>query len=273
MRRPLLLLLVALLLGASATAVHHKLARRRASFPDNVDVLYVPPPGYLRPMALGYRESLADLLWVRALLFSGRHLGSGKAGAVVRYTEAIVGLSPRFKRAYRWGGVTAIYGGEAQISRTMVDDALTIYRQGLDEFPEDHALLYATAMLLIYQLNSTPGYSAAERDAATAEGAELLRRAAAFGADPLVRQYAATLVTQHASDQLARQFLTSQLAQTSDEDYRRLLRKKLTELGGARSVKEVEAIRAAFIAHHQRVAPYTPDGVFALILDAKARPN
>jgi hypothetical protein len=64
-------------------------------------------------------------------------------------------------------------------------------------------------MLLLHQVPSTPGYTDEERQQARAEGADLIRRAAAFGADPLVRQYAATLITDHATEQLARQFLES----------------------------------------------------------------
>src|SRR5262245_27210880 len=100
-------LVYALALVATATLAlfaHDRLRFRRDRFPEDVDVLYVPPPGYLQPMSLGYREALADLIWVQALVFTGEHMGEDDLQSVTRYAEAITGLSPRFEQAYVWGG-------------------------------------------------------------------------------------------------------------------------------------------------------------------------
>lgn len=238
--------------------------------PDDADVLYVPEATHLRPMSLGYREALADLLWVRALVFSGASIGNTSVPAVHRYANAIAGLAPRFPRVYHWGGVTAIYGGSTRVAREGVDISIEIYRAGLVEFPEDHKLLYGLGMLLTHQVSSTPGYSDEERATAKAEGIRLIRRAAAFGADPLVRQYAATLVSDHAESALARQFLEAELAQAEDADYRRMLRKKLRDIGAGASVETVEGIREAFAAEQGAQADYLPDTVFTLVRDAAA---
>jgi hypothetical protein len=245
--------------------VHDRVVERREAFPEDADVLYVPPPGYLQAMSLGYREALADLLWIQAVIFAGAHIGEGELPAITRYVDAITGLSPRFHRVYTWGGVTAIYGGSALITRPMVDQAIDMYRRGLAQYPESHALLYPLGMLLTNQVGSTPGYTDEEKAAMRAEGIELIRRAAAFGADPLVRQYAATLVADNATSRLAVQFLQSQLAQTEDEDYRRMLRKKLSEHGAEASAAQVQAIGDAFAREHFEQAPYVPDGVWAII--------
>ncbi len=260
----------ALATGAAATLVREPVVAQRARMPDDADVLYVPEATHLRPMSLGYREALADLLWVRALVFSGASIGNTDVAAVQRYANAIAGLAPRFPRVYQWGGVTAIYGGAAHVSREGVDIAIEIYRAGLVQFPEDHKLLYGLGMLLSHQVPSTPGFSDEERAAAKTEGARLIRRAAAFGADPLVRQYAATLVSEHAESALARQFLEAELAQAQDADYRRMLRKKLRGMGAGASVETVERIREEFSATHAAQAQYLPDTVFTLVRDAGA---
>ncbi len=257
--------------GWAAVSVRGELARVRSDMPDDVDVLYVPQAQYLRPMSLGYREALADLLWVRALVFGGASIGNVEVSAVRRYAFAIAGLSPRFRRVYHWGGVTAVYGG-AKVNRAMVETSVEIYRAGLEQFPESHTLLYGLGMLLTHQVGSTPGYSEAERAAAKEEGTALIRRAAAFGADPLVRQYAATLIAENAEAALARQFLESELAQAEDADYRRMLRKKLGDIGAGASVTAVERVREAFAAKHQASAPYVPDSVFTVIEDTAAAP-
>ena len=262
----------ALATGAAATQVREPVAAQRSTMPDDADVLYVPEARALRPMSLGYREALADLLWVRALVFSGVSLGNTNVAAVQRYADAVAGLAPRFSRVYHWGGVTAIYGGSAHVAREGVDISIAIYRAGLVQFPEDHKLLYGLGMLLTHQVSSTPGYSEDERATAKAEGVRLIRRAAAFGADPLVRQYAATLVSDNAESALARQFLEAELAQAEDSDYRRMLRKKLRDIGAGTSVETVERIREEFSAEQATQAEYLPDTVFTLVRDAAAAP-
>lgn len=261
-----MLLGVLLATGAAAVTVHEMVVKQREAFAADVDVSYVPPPEHLRLMSLGYREALADLVWVRALIFSGERIGETDVDAVSRYVDAITGLSPRLHRAYLWGGITVVYGGTGgAIGRPQVDTAIEIYRRGLQQFPESHQLLYPFGMLLTHQVASTPGYTEAEKQAAREEGIEMIRKAAAFGADPLVRKYAATLVSDHATEQLAIQFLEAQLAQTEDEGYRRLLRRKLSQLGADATFEAVERTRTEFTREHLERAPYVPDTVWAVI--------
>ena len=257
-------------LGLLAHLAHGRVLAQQQDLPAELDVLYVPPPGQLVPMACGFREALADLIWIRALIYTGETLGHSELAATFRYVDAITGLAPRFRRPYVWGGITAVYSGQAVIDRETVDHALDIYRRGLAEFPESHELLYPMGMLLLTQVPSTRGYSAAEIEAARAEGIELIRRAAAFGADPLVRQYAATLVSEHGERALAIQFLERQLAQAQDEDFRRLLRNKLSQLGGTASIERVTAVRESFVREHQARAPYVPEALWAVLRDDAA---
>ncbi len=260
-----LLLAIAVIMGLGAGWMHGRVIERRAAFPKDLDVLYVPPPHHLERMSLGYREALADLVWIRGLIFAGERLEEGDLEATTRYTEAVTGLSPRFHRAYLWGGITNVYGGSKHITREMVDRAIALYRRGLEQFPESHQLLYPFGMLLMHQVGSTPGYTEAEKKALAAEGIEHIRKAAAFGADPLVRQYAATLVSDHAGEQLAIQFLESQLAQAEHEDYRRMLKHKLAALGGDHDVANIERIRREFTEELARNFAYLPDALYAVV--------
>ena len=262
--------IAALVVAVAATAshvAHERVLARQQAAPPELDVLYVPPAAQLVPMAVGYREALADLIWVRALIYSGENLGRSQVDATFRYVDAITGLAPRFRRPYVWGGITAVYSGQSEIDRAMVDGAIAIYRRGLAQFPESHELLYPLGMLLLTQVPSTPGYDANERAALRAEGIECIRRAAAFGADPLVRQYAASLVSEHGERDLAVAFLERQLALAEDEDHRRMLRSKLSQLGGAQAAERVLAVRRAFVQEHRERAPYLDDGLWAVVRD------
>jgi hypothetical protein len=128
--------------------------------------------------------------------------------------------------------------------------------------------------MLTHQVGSVPGYTEQEREAFADEGVEYIRRAASFGADPLVRQYAATLVSERGEGPLAIQFLQSQLAGAEDEDYRRMLRHRLARLGGEASIErieQIERVRNEFMAERARQAPYVPDSIYAVIRDDRAR--
>lgn len=265
-------MLAVALLGLGTAAVHDDLRAQRAAFPADADVLYLPAPSHLERMSFGYREALADLVWCRAVVFAGDTVGGQNFEWISKYLEAILRLAPRFRRPYDWAGVTFVYTGQEQITRDMIDRAIAMYRRGLERFPEDHELLFALGMLLYRDVQSVPGYDADERHAAKAEGAEQLRKAAAFGAPPLVRQLAATIVDEFASDQLAIGFLETQLAHASDPKYRRLLRKKLADLAGKDVAQELETARAQFLAHRDAELPYVSERLYALLASTDTAP-
>jgi hypothetical protein len=264
MRRVVVLLSILGLAGLTGL-VHRSVDERRAALPPADELAVLPTPRTLEHMSLGYREALADLLWVRALVLAGERLGHTDAVVVERHVEAIATLAPRFHRPYLWGGITVVYGGEGRIDRELVDRAARIYRAGLQRFPESHELLYALGMLLTHQVGSTPGYTEDEKRALEAEGVDLVRKAAAHGADPLVRRYAASIISEHATQELAIQFLESQLGQAEDEEHRRLLRRKLGTLGAREAVERIDRTREAFMAELRRTAPYVPDSLYAVI--------
>jgi hypothetical protein len=263
MRPTLRLAAVATLAGLTLVA-HDAVRARRAGFPRDVDVLYLPPPHHLRVMSLGYREALADLIWVRAVVFAGDVQGGRNWAWILEYLEAIFELAPRFRRPYVWGGVAFVYTGE-RIDRSMIDRAISLYRTGLRHHPEDHELLFALGMLLARDVQTIDGYGAEERRAAAVEGAELIRTAAAFGAPPLVRQYAASVVDDFASEQLALQFLETQLVTTEDPHLRRLLLRKLDQLAGPDRVRELQRLAEELRRERDARYPYLPDPLYAVV--------
>ncbi|PRQ09938.1 hypothetical protein [Enhygromyxa salina] len=262
MRRLALVLLPVFL--AAMLGTHTAVKDRRDAFPPDQDLLYLPPAQHLGPMSLGYREALGDLIWIRTVIFAGDRVGATNYRWIMEYLEAIYSLSPQFRRPYAWGGVAFIYTGD-NIDRAMVDRAIALYERGLAHFPEDHELLFAAGMLLTRDVQSVPGYTADEQAAAMDKGAGLIRKAAAFGAPPLVRELAATLVSEGGADQLAIAFLESQLLQAEDPDHRRLLKQKLEAAIGEAGLASIERLREEFEAEHQAERPYVPPDLYVLI--------
>jgi hypothetical protein len=243
---------------------HARVRAARGEFPPADDILWLPPPERLRVASLGHREALADLVWIRAVIFAGDAEQGRDVEWIGRYLDAILELAPTFRRPYAWGGVTMIYSGR-DIDHDLVVRGISYYRRALVHFPEDHELLFALGMLLTREVQTTPGFGEDERVAAREEGAELIRKSAAFGAPPLVRQLAATLVEDDAGDQLAIQFLESQLLMVEDEGHRRLLEHKLKQLVGEQSVESIGRMRREFEAERVAELPYVSPDLYVLL--------
>ena len=74
------------------------------------DIYYLPPPDWLEVMSLGYRRALADLIWLRALIYFGdEFMHQGEVKHVHNYGESMLNLDPDFRRVYRWVGVAGVY--------------------------------------------------------------------------------------------------------------------------------------------------------------------
>src|SRR5688572_8030137 len=70
------------------------------------DIYYLPPADWLRVFSLGYDEALADLIWMRALVYFGQEFEhAGRLEYVFEYGDAIAALDPHFLAIYRWIGM------------------------------------------------------------------------------------------------------------------------------------------------------------------------
>ncbi len=139
------------------TGLAHGRARAmRDTFPKDRDLYYLPSARHLELASVGYREALADLVWIRALLLVADVARGQDHAWILRYMDAITTLAPNFRRAYVWGGVVFIYSG-ADIDRPALDRALEVYRQGLAQVPEDHELLFGAGMILLRDLPVAEG--------------------------------------------------------------------------------------------------------------------
>lgn len=247
------------------TLTHGHVRERRAQFPQEDDLLYVPPPQRIEALAVGYREALADLLWIRAVLLAGDPKQGRDIVFLTRHLDAISTLAPRFLRPYQWGSVFIIYS-RPTLDRDTVDRALAYSRRGLAQYPEDPDLLFSTGMLLHREVASVEGYSEEERADARRESTELVRRAAAFGASPLVRQLAATLLREDgAATELELRFVEEQLVQTSDPELRVTLQRRLEELGQRDRATYLLGLRERFERERMATLPYVPDVLYAVL--------
>lgn len=147
------------------------------------DVYYLPPPGALRVVSLGHDEALADLLWIRALIYTGdEYTHSGGLRYVFDYTEALLTLDPDFRAVYHWIASAGTYQPEA-ITIDEVQTTIEILERGVARFPEDGGLAWDLGATLAFEL---PPYLETddEREDARLRASEHLMRASRLGAAP-----------------------------------------------------------------------------------------
>lgn len=173
--------LLAAAIGASA--LRARATEQLVASQTYEDVYYLPPPDWLPALSLGHREALADLLWMRALVYFGSEMVErGALAHVYDYTEAMLALDPDFRAVYRWIGTAGVYRPGA-ITAGDVEGAVEIMRRGMERAPDDGQLAWILGATLAFELPPLLDDDA-ERDAARAEGADYIAIATRLGAAP-----------------------------------------------------------------------------------------
>lgn len=144
--------------------------------------IFVPPPKGIEHFTFGYRDVLADLIWIRSLqdfdyceggpltkeraeqnaeinkqIYSYDSTLEGilavklppprcKKGWLFQMMDAATDLSPKFRMIYRAGAISL---------SVMVDDregAAVIFEKGVREFPDDWLIAYRAAYHFLYEM-------------------------------------------------------------------------------------------------------------------------
>ena len=148
------------------------------------DIYYLPPPTWLRVMSLGYREALADLLWMRALVYFGEEVtqAEGMVKHLFEYTDAMLGLDEDFKAVYRWVGVVTFY----RAGEFLEEDGwrgVSYLERAVKRWPDDGELAWDLGATLAFEM--PPGLKDEEaRDAAKQRGLVHMATAARLGHGP-----------------------------------------------------------------------------------------
>ncbi|MEQ1875128.1 MAG: hypothetical protein ABL958_00690 [Bdellovibrionia bacterium] len=191
---------------------------------------FIPPPTFVDHIHFGYKEPMADLLWVRLIQDLGACRVEGETqdlpadsvqscelGWSYRMADAVTKLAPKFYIVYESAGLMlSIVGGDPK-------GASLIFERGTENFPDDWKLNYKAAY---HELIERKNYSRA---------AELLKRAGDHGAPPWVYSLAARLYGREGQIDLARQVL-NEFLDKNPEGY-----------GAARARQRLKEIEAGLI--------------------------
>ncbi|MGE0872511.1 MAG: hypothetical protein AB7P03_28405, partial [Kofleriaceae bacterium] len=191
--------------------------------PAHVDEPYAPTPSAAPIVSLGYRELLADLLFVR---FAG-YVGGGESttNGTAALVEAIAAVDPAYPKIYESGGLA--------ISRLGADNdahmrAIALLEQGSQRDPSNWKLPYLAGQIYMLDLTTTDPATRRQWDE---RGALLLETAVRKpGAPSDAAATAATLRTRLGQRERAAEGLREMLLITTDDAARGRLLKKLAAL-------------------------------------------
>jgi hypothetical protein len=229
------------------------------------DLYYLPPSEYLIVGSLGYRDSLADVLWMKVLVYFGDEIvHRSNARNLYRYADAIIALAPDFKRVYRWVAGSAIY----RPGTASIDDArraIDYLEMATRRFPDDGELAWDLGATYAFELPPLLE-DKAEREAAKRKGLEHLEAASLRNAGPpwLALQAAGQLTALGQREQ-AIHHLEDVYGVTSDPQIKAQIEEQLALLRSASYAEAMRRTAQELESARQRDFPYMDADLYLLV--------
>ena len=263
-------LLVASAVASIGIARAARIAAQDEHTETAIDVPYAPSAATAPFIAIGYREALADLLWVRLTSYFGSDRST--SDGVATLVEAIAALDPQFHRPIEWGAratTIAHYG----VDQNSYLRAIAILDAGAQRFPDDWRLPYLEGQIYTQDLLTT---DPAQRRAWDDKGTLLVEKAIRKpGAPAEAAEWVAVMRTRMGQHQHAVDGLREMLLVSGDQEARERLIAKLAELDHADAAQlrdEYDASRARFTDAWQRDRPGIPPTMYVLV-GARPKPG
>lgn len=129
MKRSLLIVIAMIILFFGQVHLQKKLVQFKPL--EQESLLYLPSGKYLKPLALGYDQMVADLLWIKTIDYFGEHFMTDKEYPWLHHIlNLIIDLDPLFDFPYFFGGVVL------SLEASQVDRANQILERGREAYPE-----------------------------------------------------------------------------------------------------------------------------------------
>ncbi len=224
---------------------------------------YAPSPAAVPFLSLGYRELMADLLFVRLRTYFGGYAHDAKTIATM--VEATVAADPQFRRVYDFGARVMT------LARTGVDTdiylrAIRVLERGRAEFPTEWRFPYLEGQIYTQDLQTN---DPAQRRSWDETGTLLVESATRKpGAPASAAEWAAMMRTKFGQVDRAVEGLREILLITDDASARQALLDRLASLQKENAfalAAEVAEMRGRFDRAWKRDRPFLPATFYILI--------
>jgi hypothetical protein len=155
--------------GALSVALYFTdaaLERQHSAAEDSGELVYVPPARFLKLVAIGYQQTLADVLWFRTLNYFGRHYQSDRVYRWLEYMcNVVTDLDPQAEHVYRFGGVLLPWEAD------QIDEGIALLEKGVQNIPQSWRLQYMLGFSYYFFRNDLAAASRVLKTAALQPGA------------------------------------------------------------------------------------------------------
>jgi hypothetical protein len=229
------------------------------------DIYYLPPPWTLQLVSLGHKQALADLIWLRSLIYYGDELSHrSNVKHLYQYGDAMLSLDPDFKKVYHWVATASLYRTGTVTLRDS-ERAIEYLERGVRRFPDDCELAWDLGAHYTYEL--PPMLESPDaRERSRQRGLPHLQVAARLGCGPtwLVLGNATHLLKQGQREQAIRQ-LTEVYSTISDPSVKEQIELRIAQLQGEANAEAFRRSWAELEAGRQRDFPYVDAGLYLLL--------
>lgn len=211
-------------LGAVVGVTGTRLDQGAALAARTDEPVYLPRAEYLRPMSLGWRNVLADILWFRTISYFGSHYRSDRTYPwLADMCDLVTDLDPRAEHVYRFAGF--ILPWEAN----QADAGIRLLEKGARQFPDSWQLQYFLGFQSYFFKDDY------------AKALAHLRRAAQLpGAHPSVAQLITVLAAEQYGAATTLEFLAELEHNVDSPELREVVREKMRETQLAHNTERVE---------------------------------
>ena len=220
-------------------AVQMQLDEARAGIPKLQQLSYLPNGSVLKIASLGYREVVADFLWLQVIQAMGDKQVPEEVGQWIYHAlDVVTTLDPKFVLAYEAGGhalCTIV---------VMPEESNRLLEKGIRHNPQEWRLPFLLGINYFFEFGDNQ------------KAADAMALAARVPGSPdIVARFAARMLVSAKSPQQAVDLLAKVYEETSDENVRRLLEQRLREAIVERDLYLLEeAIERFHVQHAQRPA-------------------
>jgi hypothetical protein len=237
---------------------------------DRAQAPYAPSPEAAPIVSLGYRETAADLMWIRFLGYWGSNDSTWEGIAAV--VDAIVALDPKYRNIYVSGAHAMMLADHGVTQETYLR-ALRVLERGIKEFPSDYKMPELAAQIYTGDLKSDDPAQRRKWD----EAGVLLMESAMRKPDAptWAATWAAHMRSKLGQKQRAIENLREMILLTSDVDARRKMIAKLAQLeqsDSAELASEMFAEKRKFESAWRHDRPAVPASIY-LLVGAHPRPG
>ena len=215
------------------------------------ELAYLPKGQYLKLASLGYRQILADIIWLQAVQHLGARTDTNQG---YRWTyhavDVLTDLDPTFVPAYQAAGtILGVWAGRTQ-------ESIAILKKGMQHNPE------------VWQLPFLIGYDYFYELCDPSNAAHYLQIAAMLpGAPDYLPRLAARMAVEAGDPQAALEFLERFVRQTNDARLREMLSERMKHVMQERNLRFLEAAVRRYSASYHKMPDKLEDMIAKRIID------